>query len=80
MPVVMRQTGHKPGQKGRKVMEWRIRESGHGGYCAEYGVKHEGGVHLGFCNGATMPAFIVYESHRFDTENQAQRYIRSRTK
>ena len=25
-------------------MEWRIRESSHGGFVAERGMKHEGGV------------------------------------
>ncbi|MGN0491282.1 MAG: hypothetical protein ACI4GX_02915 [Ruminococcus sp.] len=56
-------------------MEWRMRPCGHGGFVAEYGSKHEGGVlsHTGI--GYTMPAFIVYRSAHFNTEKQAQRYI-----
>jgi len=55
-------------------MEWRIRECGHGGYVAEYGAEHEGGVRIGFA-GSTMPSFIVYHSANFDTVKQAERYI-----
>lgn len=56
-------------------MEWVIRESGHGGYVAEYGARHAGGVHVGQ-RGSTMPAFIVYYSSHFDTEKQAKDWIR----
>lgn len=61
-------------------MEWRIRESGHGGYVAECGIQHSGGVHIPGIIGVTMPAFIVYDSARFDTKKQAQAYIRRRQK
>ena len=61
-------------------MEWRIRESSHGGFVAERGVKHEGGVLAPSGIGYTMPVFIVYESSHFDTRRQAEAYIRRRTK
>lgn len=60
-------------------MEWRIREASRGFY-AELGEQHEGGEHIGGMNGATMPAFIVYESSRFDTKKEAEAYIRQRVK
>lgn len=56
-------------------MEWRIRESSHGGCVAEYGIKHEGGASVGLV-GYTMPAFIVYWMSCFDTRRQAEAYIR----
>lgn len=57
-------------------MEWRIRESGHGGFVAERGIEHCGGSQVPGIIGATMPAFIVYEMERFDTEREAKAYIR----
>jgi hypothetical protein len=57
-------------------MEWRIRESSYGGYVAERGISHEGGALAPSGIGYTMPAFIVYESRRFDTLAQAKRYIK----
>ena len=36
-------------------MEWRIRESSHGGFVAERGMKHEGGVLAPSDIGCTMP-------------------------
>lgn len=56
-------------------MEWRIRESSHGGYVAERGIRYEGGDLAPSGIGYTFPAFIVYESMRFDTMAQARRYI-----
>ena len=56
-------------------MEWRIRESSHGGVVASYGAAHSGGVSVGFKPGVTMPAFIEYYSARFDTKRQAEKYI-----
>lgn len=61
-------------------MIWKIRESSHGGFYAEKGLEHKGGVELGFCPGVTMPCFMVYESTYFDTYKQAERHIKSRTK
>ena len=61
-------------------MEWRIRESGHGGFVAEYGASHAGGVLAPSGIGCTMPAFIVYESARFDTRRQAEAYIKRMAK
>ena len=49
-------------------MEWRIRDSSHGGALAPSGV------------GVTMPAFIVYESTRFETRRRAEAYVRERTR
>lgn len=57
-------------------MEWRIRESSHGGYMAEYGANHQGGVFGPSRVGVTLPAFIVYRSIHFDTKKQAERYIK----
>lgn len=56
-------------------MEWRIRESGHGGVEAEKGITHDGGEQIPGILGHTMPAFIVYESAHFETKKQAQKYI-----
>jgi hypothetical protein len=56
-------------------MEWRIRPCSHGGVVAEYGSKHEGGVLSPAGIGYTMPAFIAYRIVKFETENQAKRYI-----
>lgn len=61
-------------------MEWRIRESSHGWFVAERGIAHEGGVLAPTGIGCTMPAFIVYESARFDTRRQAEAYIKRRAK
>ena len=57
-------------------MEWRIRESGHGGYLAEKGIEVKGGTEVGYKPGYYMPAFIAYESSRFDTKRQAENYIK----
>lgn len=59
-------------------MEWRIRESGHGGYVAERGMSHKGGVTIPGIIGYIMPAFIVYESANFDTLVQAERFVKRR--
>ena len=56
-------------------MEWRIRKSGND-FVAERGMAHGGGVLGPRGIGYTMPAFIVYESTRFDTEAQARQYIK----
>ena len=61
-------------------MEWRIRESSHGGFVAERGMEHEGGVLAPSGIGCTMPAFIAYESSHFDTRRQAEAYIKRRTR
>lgn len=57
-------------------MEWRIRESGHGGFVAEKGIYHKGGESFPGIIGVTMPAFIIYESATFETEKQAKNYIK----
>lgn len=59
------------------MMDWRIRKSGHGGFVAEYGSRHDGGVRIGVV-GCTMPAFIVYEMAWFPTEKEAKKYIQRR--
>lgn len=59
-------------------MEWRIRESSHGGYVAEHGIAHQGGTRVGFV-GCTMPAFIVCESSSFPTLRQAERYVKEKS-
>lgn len=59
-------------------MEWRIRASSHGGFEAELGLPVGAGERIPGIIGATMPAFIVYESHHFDSERQAMRYIERR--
>lgn len=57
-------------------MVWRIRKTSHGDYVSEYGIKHAGGYEVGYKPGCTMPAFIVYESSRFDTLKEAEDYIK----
>lgn len=57
-------------------MEYRIRKSSHGGFVVDKGIEHKGGERVPGMLGATMPAFIVYESAHFDTERQAKAYIR----
>lgn len=59
-------------------MEWRIRESGNGGFVAEKGIHHKGGEHFPGIIGVTMTAFIVYESAAFETEKEAKNYIKRR--
>lgn len=68
-----------PQGKGEKVqiMEWRIRESGRGGFIAEKGTEVNVGIEAGYKPGCYMPAFIVYESSRFDTRKEAEKYIKS---
>lgn len=56
-------------------MEWIIEESSHGGVKAGYGIRHEGGVEVGYKPGVTMPCFIAYYITRFDTRKQAERFI-----
>ena len=60
---------------GFEEMEWRIRESSHGGFVASYGLPHVGGVSFENRPGVTMPAFIEYRSIRFETLKQAERYV-----
>ena len=60
-------------------MEWRIRECGRGGYVAENGAEIKGGIQVGYKPGYYMPAFIVYESSRFDTKRQAENYIKRKS-
>lgn len=60
-------------------MEWRIRESTHGFY-AERGSEVKPGIEAGYKIGFYMPAFIVYESARFDTRKEAERYIKGKSK
>ena len=57
------------------MYEWRIRESSFGGFMAEYGSRHKGGMLAPNGIGYTMPAFIVTKAARFDTRQQAERYI-----
>lgn len=56
-------------------MEWRIRESGHGGFVVEKGLQTEKCTPAPTGIGFIMPAFIVYESTHFDTRKQAEHYI-----
>lgn len=58
-------------------MEWRVREC-RGGFAAVLGMAHEGGVLSPRGIGVTMPAFIEYEYHRFDTKRQAESYVKQR--
>ena len=57
-------------------MEWRIRESSHGGFVAECGIPREGGVQITSA-GVTMPCFFVYRSTNFPTLKQAERYVKN---
>ena len=60
-------------------MVWRVRESSNGGFVAEYGSEHGGGVLAPSGVGVTMPAFIVYEMIRFESRRRAEAYIKRRT-
>lgn len=60
-------------------MEWRIRESGHGGFIAELVGVPEQGTPAGFKPGFIMGA-VLYETARFDTKKQAEKYIARRIK
>ena len=55
-------------------MEWRIIKT-KSGYHAEYGGYVKPETVAGFCPGFIMPGFIVQESARFDTEQEAENYI-----
>lgn len=59
-------------------MEWRIRESGHGGFVAEKGIYHKGGESFPGIIGVTMAAFVVYESATFETVKEAKNYVKRR--
>lgn len=56
-------------------MEWRIRENSCGGFVAEKGIEVKGGALAPSGIGCAMPAFIVYESAKFETMKQAKRYM-----
>ena len=56
-------------------MEWRITKT-NAGYHAQYGGYAEAGQEAGFCIGFIMPGFIVQESARFDTEQEAKKFIK----
>lgn len=58
-------------------MEWRIRQSAHG-YIAEKGATVQSQPNP-FGLGYIMPAFIVYESCRFDTLAQARNYVKRKS-
>ncbi len=57
-------------------MEWRIRQSGHGGFVVEKGIYHKGGETFPGIIGMTMSSFIVYESANLQTEREAKNYIK----
>lgn len=53
-------------------MEYKIIPSSHGGFTVSAGCTHKGGeLNPTGCPGATMPAFIVYESCHCDTRWEA---------
>ena len=55
-------------------MEWRIIKT-NSGYHAEYGSYVSTGLEAGYCPGFIMPGFIVQESAKFDTEQEAKKFI-----
>lgn len=57
-------------------MEWRIIKGSRGDYVAQMGISHLGGASAPGGVGVTMPAFVVYDSARFDTLEEAKRYIK----
>ena len=57
-------------------MEWRIRKDARGGFSVERGLNHKGGEKIPGVMGATMPAFIVYESAHFDTDKQVKSFMK----
>lgn len=56
------------------AIEWRIRESSHGGFYAELIGIPEPGILAGYKPGYIMGC-IEHESHRFNTRKQAERYV-----
>lgn len=60
-------------------MEWRIRKDARGGFSVERGLNHKGGEKIPGAMGATMPAFIVYESAHFDTDKQVKSFYEEET-
>lgn len=61
-------------------MEWRIRESCRGDFFAEYGGRIESGIEAGYKPGYFMSTFIVSTSSRFDTREEAEKYIKRKSK
>ena len=57
-------------------MEWRIRKDARGGFSIERGLNHKGGEKIPGVMGATMPAFIVYESAHLDTDKQVKSFMK----
>lgn len=55
-------------------MEWRIIKT-NAGYHAQYGGYVKEGQEACFCIGFIMPGFIVQESAKFDTEQEAKKFI-----
>lgn len=60
-------------------MEWRIIKT-KSGYHAQYGGYVKSGTVAEFCPGFIMPGFIVQESARFDTEQEAKKFIERKKK
>ena len=56
-------------------MEWRIRESSHGGWVVEKGMEIKS-VEVEYKPGYYMPGFMVYEMSRFDTRKQAETFVK----
>jgi len=63
----------------KNEMEWRIRESSHGGWVVEKGMKIKS-VEVEYKPGCYMPGFMVYEMSRFDTRKQAETFVKKQTR
>ena len=56
------------------VLDWRIRESGHGGFIAQGGRAFTDEDPYG----RKFERYIAFETARFDTRKEAERYIARR--
>ena len=54
------------------MMEKRIRKSSEGDYVVEWGKKLKESIECDFKPGYYMPGFLVYQSSRYDTLEQAE--------
>lgn len=59
------------------MIEWRIREGGHGGYIAEKIGIPEKGIEAEYKSGVYV-GVIMYESANFETSKEAEKYIKRR--
>lgn len=59
------------------MIEWKIRKCGYGNYVAEKVGIPQKGIEAGYVPGV-ITGTILYESCRFDTARQAERFVKQR--